>query len=176
MPTDTVLPEDGEKYFRFLFENMLEGYAFCQTILDNSGKLVDFIYLNTNKSFETLTGLKGVNGKKVSEVILGIQKSNPELFTIYSRVAQTGKPEVFETQIKQLGIWLKISVYSPAKGYFVAVFDNITETKKTADEQKKRTAELELMNKSMVGKELKMVELKKRIIELQKKLNESRKA
>lgn len=165
-------PHDGERYFKFLFENMLEGYAFCEMVFDDSGKPSDFIYRDVNKSFERLTGLKDVIGKKVSEIIPDIQKTNPKLFEIYGRVAQTGKPETIEAEIKQLGIWLKISVYSPEKGYFVAVFDDISNIKNAIVEQEKRTAELELMNKAMVGREIKMAELKKRILELQAKLAE----
>jgi signal transduction histidine kinase len=54
---------------------------------------------------------------------------HPELFEIYGRVAATGEGESFEIEFKPRGIWLTISAFSPAKGYFVAVFDNITERK-----------------------------------------------
>jgi len=48
-----------------------------------------------NKAFETLTGLKNVEGKRVTEVIPGIMESD-KLFEIYGRVALTGKPEFFD--------------------------------------------------------------------------------
>lgn len=171
MPSEEI-PTDGEKYFQFLFENMLEGYALCKTLFDDSGNLIDFTYLKTNKAFETLTGLHDVIGKKVTEIIPRIRQTNPDIFIIYGRVANTGKPETFETKIKQLNLWLKISVYRPGKGYFVAVFDNITESKKFIEQQTAKTHELELMNEAMIGREVKMAELKKRIVELQKQLAE----
>jgi PAS domain S-box-containing protein len=120
---------ESEVRHRSLFENMLEGYAFCKMVYDH-GEPQDFIYVSVNNSFEELTGLKNVVGKKVSDVIPGIQKSNPELFEIYGKVASTGTPERFETYVEPLKIWFSIAVYSPARGYFVAVFDNITERKK----------------------------------------------
>lgn len=52
------------------------------------------------------------------------------LFESYSRVALTGKPEKFEIDFKPLAQWLSISVYSPTKGYFVSVFDDITKRKR----------------------------------------------
>ena len=125
--------QESEKRHRSLFENMLEGYAYCEILLDQD-KPQDFIYIDVNNAFEELTGLKNVVGKKVSEVIPGIQESNPELFEIYGRVALTGKPERFETYLESLGIWLSIAVYSTGKGYFVAVFDNITERKQAEQE------------------------------------------
>ncbi|MBI1795269.1 MAG: PAS domain S-box protein [Chloroflexi bacterium] len=117
----------SENQYHSLFENMLDGFAYCEMLFDKSGQPLDFIYLDVNRAFGELTGLMDVIGKKVSEVIPGIRASNPKLFEIYGRVALSGKPEKFETYLDSLKMWLSISVYSPQKGSFVAVFDNITE-------------------------------------------------
>ena len=128
--------KDTELRYRSLFDNMLNGFAYCKMIFEE-GRPVDFIYLDVNKAFESLTGLKDVAGKKVSEVIPGIGKTDPELFEIYSRVALTGHPERFEMYVEALKMWFLISVYSPEKGYFVAVFDVISERKRAEAEIKK---------------------------------------
>jgi signal transduction histidine kinase len=107
---------------------MLEGFAYCQMLFDG-GTPQDFLYLDVNNAFSTLTGLKNVVGKKVSEVIPGLRESNPGLFEVYGRVSLTGRPERLETYVESLGIWFSIAVYSPRKEYFIAVFDNITERK-----------------------------------------------
>ena len=122
----------SEQRFRSLFENMVEGFAYCRMLYVN-GKPDDFIYLGVNQSFESLTGLKDVIGKKVSEVIPGIRDSDPGLFEIYGRVALTGKPERFEIYLAALKMWFFISVYSPLKEHFVAVFDVISERKRTEE-------------------------------------------
>jgi two-component system cell cycle sensor histidine kinase/response regulator CckA len=119
----------AESRYRSLFENMIEGFAYCRMLFEN-GEPRDFVYLAVNRAFDSLTGLKDVVGRKVSEVIPGIQETNPELFDIYGRVATTGRPEKFETFVKALGIWFSVSVYSVERGHFVAVFDNITERKR----------------------------------------------
>ncbi|MBA4410410.1 MAG: hypothetical protein C0397_13420 [Odoribacter sp.] len=119
---------ESEKLYRSLFNNMLNGFAYCRMLYDR-GQPSDFIYLGVNGAFEVQTGLRNVAGKKVSEVIPGIRESDPKLFEIYGRVASTGKPEVFEMYIAALQMWFSISVYSPAKNHFVAVFDVITERK-----------------------------------------------
>ena len=124
---------ESERHYRLLFENMLSGFAYCKMIFDNNNRPLDFLYLEVNDMFEKLTGLKDVIGKKVSEVIPGIQKTNPKLIEIYGRVAITGKPERFELDLKALGLWLLISVYSTDKGFFIAVFDNITDRKKAEE-------------------------------------------
>jgi signal transduction histidine kinase len=94
----------------------------------------DFIYLNVNKAFETLTGLINVEGKRATEVIPGIKESDNSLFEIYSRVALTGKPEIFEMHVESLNDWYSVSVYSPKREFFIAVFDVITERKLSEQE------------------------------------------
>ena len=120
---------ESEKRYRSLFENMLNGFAYCKMLFED-GRPQDFIYLEVNSAFEKLTGLKNVVGKKVTEVIPGIRESYPVLFEIYGRVALTGKPESFEIYLEPLAAWFFVSVYSTEKGYFAAVFDNITERKR----------------------------------------------
>ncbi|TAL37473.1 MAG: PAS domain S-box protein [Spirochaetes bacterium] len=111
--------------YRYLFNNMLNGMAYCKMIFED-GAPADFIYLEVNAAFESLTGLKDAAGKKVSQVIPGFRESDPGLFEIYDRVARTGIPEVFEMHVKSLDMWFAISVYSPEREFFVAVFDVIT--------------------------------------------------
>ncbi len=118
----------SEELYHSLFDNMLNGFAYCR-MLFSEDQPQDFIYLAVNDAFTTLTGLKNVVGKKVSEVIPEIRKSDPEVFEIYGRVALSGKPERFEMYVAALRMWFWISVYSPQKEHFVAVFDVITERK-----------------------------------------------
>ena len=119
---------NSERRYRSLFDNMLNGFAYCQMIFEN-GEPRDFVYLSVNAAFETLTGLKDVVGKKVSEVIPGIREQDAALFEVYGRVARTGVPERQEVFLRALQMWFSLSVYSPERGYFVAVFDVITERK-----------------------------------------------
>jgi PAS domain S-box-containing protein/putative nucleotidyltransferase with HDIG domain len=123
----------SEERYRLLFENMLDGFAYCRMLFEND-RPQDFIYLDVNSAFEELTGLKNVIGRKVTEVIPGVKESYPELFEIYGRVALTGQPERFEIYLKPLAAWLSISVYSTEKEYFTAVFDNVTQRKKAEEE------------------------------------------
>jgi len=127
---------ESEMRYHSLFENMLEGFAYCRMIYDGDGHPADFIYLDVNAAFGRLTGLADVAGKKVTEAIPGVKEQTPELFEIYGRVAMTGNPEKFEIDFKPLGKQLSISVYSPEKNYFVAVFDDVTERKRNEDKLK----------------------------------------
>jgi diguanylate cyclase (GGDEF)-like protein len=120
---------ESEARYRSLFENMLDGFAYCEMLFDDRGRPADFVYLAVNGAFGTLTGLRNVVGKRFTEVIPGGKDSQPELLERYGRVARTGTPERFEIEIKALGMWFSISAYGAEKGCFVATFDNVTERK-----------------------------------------------
>jgi light-regulated signal transduction histidine kinase (bacteriophytochrome) len=121
---------------------MLNGYAYCQMLYEQE-RPYDFVYLSVNHAFEALTGLRNVEGRKLSQVIPGLPESDPTLIETYGRVASTGEPQRFETYVQALAMWFSIAVYSPKKGYFVAVFDVVTERKQAEEEIRKLNAELE---------------------------------
>jgi hypothetical protein len=73
-----------------------------------------------------------------------IHRSEQQPFQIYARVAETGIPERFEINFTPLDIWLNISVYSQQKGYFIAVFDNVSERKRADEEIKEANQSLKL--------------------------------
>jgi PAS domain S-box-containing protein len=119
--TEAALHE-SENLYRSLFENMLNGFAYCKMLYEDN-QPQDFIYLKVNSAFEALTGLRDAVGKRVSEVIPGIRESDPELFEIYGRVALTGKPERFENYLEALKMWFSIS-WQPER--ILWLFDVIT--------------------------------------------------
>jgi len=151
--------ESSEKQLHSLFGNMFDAVAGGKLIVENDIP-VDFEILEVNTAFEALTGLKQAAGKKISEVLPGFLLSDSGLFNIFSRVAMSGKAEKFEAYVKSLNNWVSFSVYSMVTGYFVCVFNNITERKRTEEEIKQlnsdlekrvasRTAKLEAANKDL---------------------------
>jgi PAS domain S-box-containing protein len=140
--------ERTEELYRSLFENMLNGFAYCRMLFDGD-KPSDFVYLTVNDAFEKLTGLRNVVGRRVTEIIPGIRETDPGLFEIYGRVATSGVPEQFETYVDALKEWFSISVYSPKKDHFVTVFDVVTGRKRAEEalreshERLKRVLEVE---------------------------------
>lgn len=115
--------------YKSIFDNTFDGLACCEMVFDANKNPIDYIYLKVNKNFEKFTGLKNVEGKRVTQVIPEMAFSNPELLEIYGQVTITGQPQRFETYVKPLKRWFLISVYSPKKGFFVVVFQNITDQK-----------------------------------------------
>ncbi len=141
---------ESEVRYRSLFDNMLEGFAYCEMLFDDRGRPTDFVYLAVNSSFGSLTGLEDVVGKRFTEVLPGEKDSRPELFERYGRVVLIGEPERFEIEIKALRMWFSISAYSAGNRCFVATFDNITERKRAEEALLFKTALLEAQTETTI--------------------------
>lgn len=120
---------ESENRYRSLFENMLEGFILGKIVLNSEAEPENWIHLAVNKNFKTITGLDDVIGRNVTELVPDLKETNPEMFEIFGRVSSTGVNETFETYVKFMEKWLNISVFSPEKNHFVAVFEDITERK-----------------------------------------------
>ncbi len=120
----------NHEHLRLFFDTMVQGVAYCKMEFDKD-QPVDFVYVDVNPAFAALTGLENVTGRAVSEVIPGIRERDPGLLAIYGRVARGGPPERFEYYLESLGQWFSLAAFCPQPGYFVAVFDVITERKRT---------------------------------------------
>ena len=95
---------------------------------------MDWVFLEVNPAFKTVTGLTNVAGRRVSEVVPGIFESSPDIFEVCGRVAAGGGPEPLETFVKPLGAWFSAEVMSPGPGEVIATIKNITALK-TAEKQ-----------------------------------------
>ena len=136
-----------KQQFDYLFANMITGFAYCKMIFDNESKPVDFVYIQINAAFERITGLRRgqVIGKRATKAMPIIEKAKPELFEICGRVSRSGKGEEIEVFVEPLNRWWQIFVYSPKRGYFAAVFEDITERKKAEKALLEKQLELNLI-------------------------------
>jgi len=128
---EETLAENDLKY-RSLFDNKLNGLAYCKIVVDENNRPVDYIFLEINRAFEEFTGLKKevVLGKRITEVIPGFEKSDFDFIGVHGKVALTGEEVRFEQYQEQLKRWYSVYLYSPKKEYFVSIFSDITAQKK----------------------------------------------
>ena len=126
-----------EIFYESLIENMDAGFACHKIITDANNKPIDYEFIDVNKLFENLTGLKKENiiGKRVTEVISGIENDKFEWINVYGEVSLKGGKLSFEQYSEVLGKWYSVSVYSPSRGYFVTIFNDITRIKEEEDQK-----------------------------------------
>ncbi len=144
---------------------MINGFALHQIICDESGKPVDYKFVEVNAIFEKMTGLKRDNiiGRLVTEVLPGTENDPVHWIEKYGEVALLGKSLEFENYSEALNKWFHIAAYCPETGFFITIFDDITTRKHAEEELKEKNAEQEKLLSSMVGRELKMVEMKEEL-------------
>jgi PAS domain S-box-containing protein len=116
----------GDSTFQKVYAVMAEGLAMHQVLYNDGGEPVDYKILEVNPAYENITGLKREKaiGAKASE-LYGTGK--PPYFEIYSRVAENGHTESFETYFEPMDKHFKIKVISPVKGLFATVFEDVTQ-------------------------------------------------
>jgi PAS domain S-box-containing protein len=144
----------SEMQFRQLFSNMPSGVAVYEAV--NDGK--DFVFRNFNAAAEGIEKIKRekVIGKRVTKVFPGVE--NFGLFNVFKQVWQTGESEYYPSALykddKDLGTWRENWVYKLPNGNIVAIYNDITERKKSEEQLKKESAKMEIMNEKLnvVGK------------------------
>lgn len=131
---------ESERKYRLLFDKMTNGYALHRIITDKDGTPVDYEFIEVNAAFEEMTGLRNsdVAGKRVREILPGIEKSPADWIGRYGKVALLGKDQTFEEYSEPLGQWYSVLAFSPEKGYFATIFKNITD-RKLAEQQLKES-------------------------------------
>jgi PAS domain S-box-containing protein len=155
---ETALVESKEKY-QALFAHMLDGFAYCQILIDNQGKPSDFKILEVNQSFASMlrTKKEEVVGKKASELMV-LKNLDPQVISRIAKVALEGINERFEIQIRSISLWLSITLYSPKQGHFAAVFRDITEQKRAEQALKESQEQLQLKLDSLLSPEIEIDE------------------
>jgi len=141
---DEALKASETKY-RQLFENMNEGFSLQEIITDENGQPVDFRYLDANSVFERHAGIspQKVIGKTVREVFLQV---DPRSIQNYGRVALTGEPITMEYFSSLVNRHLSVRAFSPKRGQFATIFEDITERKQAEEKLNESYARLDFAN------------------------------
>ncbi len=127
---ETALKESEEKYRRY-FTTVPTAWAYHKIIVDENNRPSDYVFLEVNRAFEKLTGLKQENiiGRRVTEVLPGTENDPADWIGKYGEVALTGREIKFDNYSEAIDKWFLVSASSPEKGYFIVVFEDITDRK-----------------------------------------------
>jgi two-component system, cell cycle sensor histidine kinase and response regulator CckA len=132
---------ESEEKFRALFEKGPIGVAFHKMMYDESGKAIDYLFLDANSSYLELTGVDP-RGKCATEAFPGIENDPFDWIGAFGRVAKTGEQIRFEQYLQANKRWYDCVGYQFKPDYFVAAFVDITERKLAEAEQGKLQSQL----------------------------------
>jgi PAS domain S-box-containing protein len=124
------LKESEIKYRRF-FTSVKNGWAHYRTVTDTEGLPVDYLFLEVNKAFEELIGIKSehIVGKPVSQVLSHDKKTLANWIEKFGQVASKGVSVTFEGYLVSTDMWYSVSVSGPESGHFITMFEDITQRK-----------------------------------------------
>jgi PAS domain S-box-containing protein len=125
--TITSLREIEWKY-QALFENSLMGIAYHQMIYDDPSHRVNYMIIDANPVYQTLTGADP-RGKLVTEVFPGIERDPFDWIGKFAHVARTGLTVRFQAHLQANDRWYDCLAYRFKIDHFVAAFLEITDQK-----------------------------------------------
>ena len=115
----------SEQKYQMLFNEMINGFALHEIIINDKGLPIDYRFLDVNPAFEKLTNLKKkyLVGKTVLEVM---PKTEFSWIEKYGKVALTGKPILFENYSQEFDRYYQVTAFRPAQNQFACIFMDIT--------------------------------------------------
>ena len=113
-------------YLESLFQNMQEGVALCELVYDAAGNPVEYRIVDVNPAYCRQTGIPGKRAiGSLAGALYGA--GPPPHLDIFAEVALTGEPVHFESHVVPLGRHFRISVFSPRRGWFATLVEDITD-------------------------------------------------
>ncbi|MBC8016146.1 MAG: HAMP domain-containing histidine kinase [Sporomusaceae bacterium] len=140
-----------ESRYRGLFSHLHNPFMLSKIIVDESARPIDFEYVEFNSAFGRLIGcnLRDVVGRRGTEVAAGFEKKAWDLIELLGYVALEGQQVTYEEYHERTGRWYRTFAYSPERGYFAAISEDITESRKNQEQQKRYAIELAATNKEL---------------------------
>ena len=123
---------DLEKVYADSISNAQCAFAYHEGVFDDAGEMVDYIFLDVNKAFEDITGLKkeDVIGKRFVRDIIRDEEHGVQWVKIYERTVKEKVPIEFEEYSKENRKYFSVKAFSPENDRFVSLIMDRTIEKK----------------------------------------------
>lgn len=137
----TTLLRKSEEQYKLLTTQMPLGLALHEILVDKDGRPVNYRFLNANEAYERMTGLKrrDILGKTLLDVIPNAERI---WVNTYGAVALTGVPAELEEYSASLQRHFHVYAYSPKKGQFAVIVEDVTRQIEIQKEIERREKDL----------------------------------
>lgn len=121
----------SEKFYLSILENLFNAIAYRKIIKDKDNKPVDFEFVYINAAFERLTGLERdkILGKRITEVKPEYRESEFDWIKFYGEMVHENTSVSVQRYVEPYKKWFSINAYTTSEGYFITIFNDITEIK-----------------------------------------------
>jgi hypothetical protein len=125
--------------YRAVFESMYEGFAICEAIYDDSGRLVDYVISEANPVYlKRAPGGEGGVGRRLSELPLPLDS---DWLAACARALKGGEVR-FEFKDPRSSRWYEVHMMRLSEREFGQLYIDVTERHAAADRQKELWIEL----------------------------------
>ena len=136
-----------EDLYNKIYSSMNEGVAIHRIIFNDNNIPINYEIIDVNPAFEQILRInrKDVLGKNIFEVY---GTGEPPYLELYNQVSKTGIPTHLETYFEVIDKYFSINVFSPSRGMFVTILEDITERRKNEEAliENQRTLETLISN------------------------------
>ena len=126
-------PRESEEKYRGLFEWMGEAVQICELIFDETGRAVDYIFLDVNPAYVQQSGglqRSDVVGHRIKDILPLVEQA---WIDRYADLVRTGNPIHFEEYSAALKKWFDVYASPMGGNRFSAVFSDITQRKRSEE-------------------------------------------
>jgi signal transduction histidine kinase len=128
----------AEERYGALFNAIDQGFCTIEVRFDESGRAVDYRFLEVSPSFERQTGITRGEGRWMRDIA---PDQDEHWFELYGAVATTGEPHRFESYSTPLGRWWSVYAFrigDPSLRQVAILFNDITDRKRAEQEREAR--------------------------------------
>lgn len=119
----------SESKYRALFDSIDVGFCIIEMLFDDTGRPVDYRFLEINPAFYRNTGLADAAGRTVKELVPDHEQY---WFDIYGSVATSGEPARFEQRGEGMHRWFDVYAFrvgAPEQRRVAVLFNDVTTRK-----------------------------------------------
>lgn len=118
--------------YKEAIQNNACGFAYYAAVFDEKGKMIDYLFLDVNRAFEELTGLKKENiiGKRYLADVVRDKDQAKKWLKVYAKVVTEHCSVEFDEYSEEYSRYFSLFAYSSENSRFVTLFLDKTLEKK----------------------------------------------